>query len=103
MTWDRTDLVSVTDEPLEMGARAVARTGPGIVLDALREAGSQGLCRSQIVAALGCWGNEKDMTEIHTREIAQVISYLCEMGVARVRGDRWYAVTGREMLKVTAA
>ena len=103
MTWDRTDLVSVTDDPLEMGARAVARTGPGIVLDALREAGAQGLCRSQIVAALGCWGNEKETTEIHSREIERVIAYLCEMGVARAHGVRWYIVTGHELLNAGAA
>jgi|GEM_PF-2749036 len=103
MTWDRTDLVRVTDEPMEMGARAVARTGAGIVLEALREAGTRGLNRSQIVAALGCWGNEMKTTEVHSAEIDKVISYLCEMGVARVYGLRWYIVNGHEMLKAGAA
>lgn len=103
MTWDRTDLVRVTDEPMEMGARAVARTGPGILLDALREAGDRGLRRSQIVACLGCWGNEKETTEIHSGEIDQVVAYLCEMGVVRVYGVRWYIVNGRDMLKAGAA
>lgn len=101
--WERTEMIQAAEIPLEMGARAVARTGAGVVLEALREAGTHGLNRSQIVAALGCWGNEKETTEIHSTEIDKVIAYLCEMGVARVYGVRWYIVSGHELLNGRAA
>lgn len=103
MSAERNELVVATDLPLEMGARAIARTGAGVVLDALREAGKRGLSRQQIVSALGCWGNEMSTAELHSEQIDQVVAYLCEMGVARVYGVRWYIVTGHELLKVGAA
>lgn len=103
MTWDRTELIVITDVAPEAGARGVQRSGDGIVLDALREAGARGMSRQQIVRVLGCWGNEQTTTEVHSDEIDSIISYLCELGVARVWGNRWYIITGHEMLKAAAA
>lgn len=102
MSLDNQQHAGATDLPPEAGRRGLLRSGAGILLDAFRIAATNGLNRKQIVAALACWGNDQESTEVHTEEIDEILSYLCGVGVVRVYGNRWFAVSGREMLRAPA-
>lgn len=82
------ELLHVTDvAPEIVSEAAMFGAWPGIIRDALREAGSTGLSRDAIVDLLGS-RTESGWVK-HPTEIDNALDYLVEVGLACREGNRW--------------
>ena len=82
------EILHVTDvAPEIVSEAAMFGAWPGMIRDALREAGSKGLSRDAVVDLLGS-RTESGWVK-HPTEIDNALDYLVAVGLAKRQGNRW--------------